>query len=153
MREGGLRPPQAQLEHGERPGGRDADVDEALRGRELEALGGQRAAAVLLAAPGGEQRLDRDQVGRDLVLARAAGEPEPLRQAGGGRRPVARPEVAQCHPRQRLGEQADHPGFAGARRDAAMQLEHRTVIAQEEADRADEAEPIGEAVRGRLVHQ
>ena len=147
------RPAQAQLEHGERPRGADADVDQAPGGRELEALGGQRAAALLLAAHGGEQRLDRDQVGGDLVLARAAGELEPFGQAGGGRRPVAVPEVAQRHPRQRLGEQADHPGLAGARRDAAVQLEHGAVVAQEEADRADEAEPIGQTVRRRIVDQ
>ena len=34
-----------------------------------------------------------------------------------------------------------------------VQREHGAVVAQEEADRADEAEPIGEAVRGRLVDQ
>ena len=96
--ESGLGAAQAQLEHGERPGGADADVDQAPGGRELEALGRQRAAAVLLAARGGEQRLDRDQVGGDLVLARAAGELEPLGQAGGGRRPVARPRGRRVPP-------------------------------------------------------
>ena len=103
----------------------DADVDQPPRGRELEALGGERAAAFLLAAHGGEQRLDRDQVGGDLVLARAAGELEPFGQARGGRRPVALPDVAERHPRQRLGEQADHPVLAGARRDAAVQARAR----------------------------
>ena len=153
VRQRGLRAPEPELEHRRAPRWRsDADVDQAARGRELEALGGERAAALLLAAHGGEQRLDRDQVGADLVLARAAGELEPLGQARGGRRPVAVPEVAERHPRQRLGEQRDHAVLARPRGDAPVQLEHGAVVAQEEAHRADEAEPIGQAV-GRRVRR
>ena len=151
MRERGLRAAEAQFEHREGPGGADAHVDQAPRGRELEALGGQRAAALLLAAHGGEQCLDGDEVSGDLVLARAAGELEPFGQAGGGRRPVTVPDVAERHPREGLGEQGDHPVLAGARGDAPVQVEHRAVVAQEEADWADEAQPVGELVGGAVV--
>ena len=46
-------------------------------------------------------------------VPRASSRPSARRAAP---RPVAGPDVAQRHPRQRLREQADHPVFAGARR-------------------------------------
>jgi hypothetical protein len=115
----GVKPvAEAQLEQQEPPVGKLGDERAATTGGELQRLGRQLPAFVLVAAMCGDHGQQGEQVGDLLVLADVTREPQALSGVRRGHGPVPRPQLRVAQPGERLRQQAEAP-LARARATAA----------------------------------